>query len=325
VAAQPLRAPCEASFIGEQEATSSPPCRLLDQLVGKVPTLIDSHVTTLSDGRDLGWLELGPTDGWPIFGFHGTPGSRLQMAIDEAAVRRAGVRVIAPDRPGYGLSTFQPERRLIDWPSDVAELADHLGIDRFSVVGISGGGPHAVVCAALLEGRLAAAGIVSGEGPLTDPRIAAEMTRSTKLLTTLARRRSRLLRAFFDVEIAFARRWPSAALDLMSRQLPPADAELLRRPALRSLFEDDVRRSSRTTARAQAQDFELFSKDWGVDLAAITVPVILWQGDDDRNVPPQHARMMHDAMPKSVLHTFEGEGHFLVADRLEEILIALRG
>jgi len=120
---------------------------------------------TLSDGRDLGWLELGVPDGWPIFGFHGTPGSRLQLAINEAAVRRAGVRLIAPDRPGYGMSTYQPGRRLIDWPSDVVELADHLAVDRFSVMGVSGGGPHALACASVLKERVVVAGIVSGADP----------------------------------------------------------------------------------------------------------------------------------------------------------------
>jgi pimeloyl-ACP methyl ester carboxylesterase len=286
--------------------------------------LNDSHVTTLSDGRDLGWIEFGTPDGWPVFGFHGTPGSRLQMGINEAAVCRADVRLIAPDRPGYGLSTLQPGRRLINWPDDVVQLADHLGIERFSVVGVSGGGPHAVVCASLLAERVVAAGIVSGAGPLSDPRIAVDATNSTKLLTTLSRRRSRLLSTFFSVELALARRWPSKALDFMVKQLPPYDAEVLRRSDLRDLFERDVRHASRTAGQAQAQDFELFSSDWGFDLGAITVPVFLWQGDADKNVPPRHAEVMHEAMPESVLREFAGEGHFLVADRLEEILIALK-
>lgn len=284
----------------------------------------DSHVMTLSDGRDLGWLELGTTDGWPIFGFHGTPGSRLQMGINEAAVRRAGARLIAPDRPGYGLSSFQPGRRLVDWPADVLQLADHLAVDRFSVIGVSGGGPHAVVCASLLGERVVTAGIVSGAGPLSDPRIAVDATRSGKLLTTLSRRRSKLLSTFFSIELALARRWPSKALDLMVKQLPPSDAEVIRRPDIRALFERDVRHASRTAGQAQAQDFELFASDWGFDLGAITVPVLLWQGDADRNVPPLHARLMHDSIPNSVLRTFVGEGHFLVVDRLEEILLALK-
>src|SRR6202035_5235171 len=120
----------------------------------------DSHVMTLLDDRDLGWLEIGDPEGWPVLGFHGTPGSRLQLAIDDKPVREGGIRFVLPDRPGYGLSTFQPGRRLVDWPGDVAQLADHLGIERFSVMGVSGGGPHSAVCAALLDDRVVRAAIV---------------------------------------------------------------------------------------------------------------------------------------------------------------------
>lgn len=286
--------------------------------------MTDSHVMTLSDGRELGWLEFGEPDGWPIFGFHGTPGSRLQMGIDEAAVHRAGVRLIAPDRPGYGLSTFQANRRLVDWPTDVVQLADHLGVDRFSVMGVSGGGPHAMVCAAALAERVTTAGIVSGAGPLSDPRIADGMPRSTKLITTLSRKRSRVFRAFTVVQVELVRRWPARALDLMVKQLPPCDADVLGRPDLRALFERDVAHASRTTGRAHSQDFELFASDWAFDLDTITVPVFIWHGEADRNVPLTHAQVMHAAIPNSVLHTFPGEGHFLVADRLEEILLVLK-
>ncbi len=283
----------------------------------------DSHVMTLPDGRDLGWLELGAPDGWPVFGFHGTPGSRLQLALNEPAIRRAGVRMIAPDRPGYGFSTYHTDRRLVDWPLDVSHLADHLGISRFSVMGVSGGGPHAAACAALLARSVSAAGIVSGVGPLSNPRIAADSTLASKALTSLFRRRSAVLGAFFVVQAAFVRRWPSTALDLLAKQLPEADAEVLRRPEVRALFELDVVRASRTAARAQGQDLALFASDWGFDLGSIEVPVFLWQGDADRNVPVRHAHVLHEAIHTSVLRTFEGEGHLLVVDRLEEILHVL--
>jgi pimeloyl-ACP methyl ester carboxylesterase len=283
----------------------------------------DSHVMSLSDGRDLGWLELGNPDGWPIFGFHGTPGSRLQMAINEDAVRTAGVRLIAPDRPGYGMSSFQPNRRLVDWPSDVVELADHLGIDRFSVVGVSGGGPHAAVCAARLADRVVTAGIVSGVGPLANSRFAVGSNTGVRVLTALSRRQSRLVRVLTGAQVEAVRRWPTKAIALMMKQLPPSDVDILNRPELIALFERDARSASRTTGRAQAQDFELFASDWGFEFGEITVPVTLWQGDADKNVPPQHAHLMHEFISNSVLHTFAGEGHFLVIPRLEEILVAL--
>lgn len=109
--------------------------------------MTDTQVMNLPDGRKLGWLDLGEPGGPPVIVFHGTPGSCLQVAAERGAIDLAGVRFIAPDRPGYGHSTFVPKRRLAAWALDVEALADHLGIGRFSVVGYSGGGPHALACA----------------------------------------------------------------------------------------------------------------------------------------------------------------------------------
>jgi pimeloyl-ACP methyl ester carboxylesterase len=260
----------------------------------------------------------------PVFAFHGTPGSRLQFEIEDSPIRAAGLRLICPDRPGYGLSTFQPGRRLVEWPADVAHLADHLGIDRFGVMGISGGGPHSAVCAALLGGRVVSAAIVSGVGPLADPRATEGMMRSNQFLTALARRRSRVLYVALNLQVRALRRWPSRALDLMVKQLPPADVAILSRPEVRELFERDAVRSSRTAGAAAVQDFELFAADWGFDLAAIGIPVHIWQGDADRNVPPHHARLLHEAIPGSVLHEFAGEGHLMAFDHFEDIGTVLK-
>lgn len=285
----------------------------------------DSHVTVLADGRDLGWLELGQPNGTPVFAFHGTPGSRLQMTLDETTIRDAGVRLVCPDRPGYGLSTFHPGRRLVDWPADVAHLADHLQIGPFAVMGVSGGGPHAAACAALLGGRVTAAAIVSGVGPLADPRASEGMMRVNQILTKLSRRRSPLLRVMSSAQVVIARRWPGRAIELMARQMPEADAAIVKRPEVRALFELDVARSSRTTAVAAAQDMELFASDWGFALGQITVPVHLWQGDADLNVPPNHARLQHEAIPGSVLHEVNGAGHLMGIDHIGEILETLKG
>ena len=147
--------------------------------------------------------------------------------------------------------------------------------------------------------------------------------RLNRMLTELSSRKSRVLRLVLALQVAAMRRWPSQALNLLVRQLPSSDVAILDRPEVRSMLMLDAERSSRTAGRAAAQDLELFAADWGFDLGAIDVPVHIWQGDVDRNVPPHHARLLHDAIPGSELHWFEGEGHFMVIDHFEDICHAL--
>ena len=129
-------------------------------------------VLALADGRRLGYAEFGDPSGAPCLYFHFSPGSRLEPAAVFSGVRQPwlrGVRLVSADRPGFGLSDRQPTRTLLDWPGDMAALADHLGIDRFAVLGASGGGAYALACARLLPSRLTAAVVVSGIGPLDRP------------------------------------------------------------------------------------------------------------------------------------------------------------
>ena len=141
----------------------------------------------LPDGRELAWIELGMPDGPPVVVLHGTPGSRYQVAPRAEAIVTAGVRFIAPDRPGYGHSTYHPKRRLADAATDMAHLADHLGLERFSVVGYSGGGPYAAACARFLEDRISSTGLVSSVGFLAKRGSEAGMMGLNRVVTRLAR------------------------------------------------------------------------------------------------------------------------------------------
>jgi pimeloyl-ACP methyl ester carboxylesterase len=283
--------------------------------------MVDTRVMDLPDGRELAWLELGKPKGPPVFIFHGTPGSRLQVAFNEKPVIAAGVRYIAIDRPGYGHSTYQPKRRLSEWPSDVACLADHLKISQFAVMGISGGGPHAAVCARFLPDRVTAAAIVSGVGPFAEKGLeGGDMMGVNRTLTRLAAMSPSALVPVFAVQDFITRRWPEPALRAALRQFPEADAAVLRREDVRAAFMEDARRSAPTTARAAAQDFALFARDWEFRLDEIAVPVHVWHGDADRNVPLSHGRYQASAIPGAVFHECPGEGHLLMADHLEEIL-----
>ena len=280
----------------------------------------DTRVMELPDGRELAWLEAGRPRGRPVFAFHGTPGSRLQVSFDEKAIVAAGVRMIAPDRPGYGHSSFHPGRTVVDWSADVAALADHLKLDSFAVVGVSGGGPHALACARMLPGRVTAAGIVSGVGPMGDPEFDVGMVGFNRGLTFLARQSPLVLRPMFWFQEFSVRRWPDAALRAATKRLPAPDAAMLERADVRAVFFDDAHRPSATAAQAATQDFVLFARDWGFRLQDVTVPCHFWHGDADRNVPIGHGRFMAARVPGGVLHECPGEGHLLYVDHLEEVL-----
>jgi pimeloyl-ACP methyl ester carboxylesterase len=277
----------------------------------------------LVDGRELAWLELGDPSGKPVIGFHGTPGSRLQLVAGEEPVRAAGVRLISVDRPGYGHSTYKPGRTLADWPGDVRQLGDHLGLDRFGVVGVSGGGPHSLVCAALMPDRVAVAGVLSGVGLLGSPGAEEGMMPANVFITKVGRRSTKPLEAIFGVMMRVQRRWPESSVRFMTKQMPAADAEIIRRPSVQRIFVQEAKRASATSAKASAQDFQVFSRDWGFRLEDIGVPVHLWQGDADRNVPFAHAKQMAAAIPGATLHEIAGGGHLASLDRSGEIFATL--
>jgi pimeloyl-ACP methyl ester carboxylesterase len=282
--------------------------------------MADIRIMQLPDGRELAWLEVGKLKGPVVFAFHGTPGSHRQVAGLADAITAAGVRLIAPDRPGYGHSTFHKGRTLVEWTTDVTALADHIGVSTFSVVGVSGGGPHASVCARFLPDRVTAAGIVSGVGPLDDPRASEGMMGMNKALSALSRRSMYLVYPMFGAQTAITRRWPEALLQRADKMLPAADVAVMQRPDVMEMFVEDSRRASATSAMAAAQDFTLFARDWGFRLEDIAVPVHVWHGDADRNVPYAHGQQQAERIPNAVFHACPGEGHLLVVDHLSEIL-----
>ena len=274
----------------------------------------------LPNGRDLAYAEYGDPNGMPVFLFHGTPGSRLQIAPPSSTPLPPGYRLIAPDRPGYGHSTFDPNRRLTDWPADVSAIADHLGIDRFGAVGISGGGPHVLACAHAIARRLLGVACVSGVGPLYTAAAMDGMLPLNRWITRLSRTSAPLLRMMMKLQFNAAQRNPTKLLDTMTKQLPPADQAIVADPEFHAMMADDMRSNSTTMALAAAQDFILFASDWGFALEAIRTPVHFFQGSEDRNVPAQHAELLASMVPGAVLHRYPGEGHFLVVKRLQEIM-----
>jgi pimeloyl-ACP methyl ester carboxylesterase len=285
---------------------------------------VQTRLIQLTDGRELAWAEMGDPDGYPVFAFHGTPGSRHQILVDPAPALAAGVRLIAPDRPGCGASTWQPRRTFAGWANDVAELADHLGVQRFAVLGISGGGPHAAVCARLLSDRVSAAALVSGVGSLAQPGSEAGMMLANRVFARLARNAPAVNDVIFGLIFLVGRRFPERVLPMLVNSMPAVDTAVLSRPEVRSSFVRMLTNASRTAGRAAARDFRLFARDWGFRIEDITVPVQVWQGDVDVNVPVAHAERYAAAIPDAVLHLMPGEGHLMFVDHFEKILRELQ-
>jgi pimeloyl-ACP methyl ester carboxylesterase len=293
---------------------------------GAVLPVAETRVLEPLDGRELSWAEYGQPDGTPVMAFHGSPGTRrLFAAHDEMSLRR-GVRLVAPDRPGYGHSTFDPRRNYETWAGDVGQLADYLGIERLAVLGVSSGGPNAAGCARFLGKRVSACAIVSSPAP---PE-AAVPTSSLPRMTRVVRRGALLLpRAVglgFEVLLRQAQQAPDKAVATMSRALPSWDAAVFNRPEIRQAARDELALwVSPTAGRAAVQDLRLELKPWGFRIQEISVPVSVWHGESDGNVPVASAQYQASAIPGAVLRLVPGVGHMLVHKQFGEILDDLVG
>ena len=281
------------------------------------------NVVRLKDGRLLGYAESGDLAGKPLIFFHGMPGSRLMAKLGAEAAHKLGVRLIAPDRPGYGLSDFKPGRTFLDWPADVSELSGALGIDRFSVAGVSGGGPYAAVCALKMPERLEAAGIISGVGPFDAPDATAGMSRQNRLLFGAARRVPWLVNAPMWLMAQGTRRLGDRAIRFMMRAMPEPDRAVLARPEVMAAFMEDAKEAFRNGGRGAAWEAVMYARPWGFRLEEISMPVHLWQGEVDVNVPPTMGRYQAEAIPNCRASFYPNEGHLLLVDRMEEILGSL--
>lgn len=276
----------------------------------------------LPDGRTLGFAEYGDPSGRPILFFPGTPSGRLFHHPDESIARSLGARVFAIDRPGYGLSDFQPDRTLLDWPEDVVQLADALGIHRFSVVGMSGGGPHAAACAFKIPQRLTAACIVSGMGPLDWPGATAGLPRPRRLSATAAQHAPWLVRPLLWL-VSNPRRNAGRFYEQISAQSAMADRAVLARPEVRAMLVENWAEASRRGLRGYAQEAVLLCRPWGFRLGDLTMQVQLWQGSADAVTPLSMGRCVAQAIPDCRATFLPDEGHSLLFDHWGEILAAI--
>ena len=276
----------------------------------------DTYIT-LSDGRRLAFLDLGAPDGYPFFFFHGAPASRLNVAMLDAALSASGIRVIAPDRPGYGGSSLLPDRKLAAWPNDVAELADQLHIDRFALAGHSSGGPYTIVCAAALGARVNALLVMSG---VTDMGWApawhgfVDSEQGVMRMTDLEA----------AVALCTARFGADGSTFLGSGfQLPIADQKLFADPNAATAVMQNLAEAFKHGIRGYVQDVLIQGTAWTFDPKRIACPALIVHGEGDTLVPLAHSRHTADVVPGATLRVIPDHGHLTIVTALPELAATL--
>jgi pimeloyl-ACP methyl ester carboxylesterase len=276
--------------------------------------VVDDLQLSLSDGRRLGYAEYGDPRGRPLVYLHGFPGSRLAGAVLDEAAHALGVRVLAPERPGLGLSSAQPGRTLLDAAHDLRALAEALGIGRFAVLGESGGGPYALACAHELGDRAGCVAVVGGLGPVSCPGATAGIALKERIGYAIASRAPLLAARALSPVAAYARRWPRQFLRVTRWQLGEADRRVLDGP-LGDLVAADFAEAFRQGSLGVAQDLALLFRPWPFDPGAIRAPVIFFHGAQDRTVAVAVARELARTVPGSQLRIHDQDGHFSLLAR----------
>ena len=264
----------------------------------------------LSDGRTVGFAEYGPKKGSPVLYFSGGNSSRLEgMWFDESAYRNS-VRLIVPDRPGFGLSSFHPNRQLLDWPNDVVELADTLGIGMFSVFGLSGGGPHVLATIYQIPGRVNKAAIVSGTSSPEMPDKFRGMWPPVKIIFITAKKFPKINR-FLLKQMAGFYSDEEQMMKRMKQALPFPDVTLIdERPEVIRIFAESTKEAHRNGVAGDAWEWHLYVSDWQFQLRDILKEVKLWYGKYDQQVPIGMGRYLSEELPNADLIEVDDGGHF---------------
>lgn len=277
------------------------------------------QVYRLQDGRKLSVTQYGCQHGAAVFCFHGTPASQLQFATFDSTAKTLGIRLLAIDRPGYGNSDFEQKRTLVSWPADVSAIADVLKIDNFGLIGIAGGGPYALACAHSLKARLTGVVVVCCNAPGDNSESLADMLPGERIMLNMSYRWPFFAYLLMKTQEIVLRRARSSRLIQFARKLPSPDRQMFDRAEYRSLVRQEAICASKTSAKAAVQDFALY-RDWGFRLEEISIPVELFHGAMDANVPLSHARQLADRLPKGKLHIYPRHGHLSILDERLAIL-----
>lgn len=276
------------------------------------------HSLRSADGsRRLNVAEDGDPGGKPVFALHGTPGSMILYWPHVADASRNGIRLISYDRPGYGGSTPHPGRKAADAAKDVEAIADSLGLERFAVWGVSGGGPHALACAALLPKRIVAAATLAspapypasgldwleGQGEDNVAEFSASLAGPEELGRYLKTQREQLLNAE-----------PEQVTELWESLIPPVDREVFV-GGLGGFLVKNMREGFKSSYEGWKEDDLVFVTDWGFKVSDLALPLLLFQGRQDKMVPFSHGEWLAQHIKGAEARLSDDDGHLTLFER----------
>jgi pimeloyl-ACP methyl ester carboxylesterase len=285
------------------------------------------EIVTLNNGAVIAVSEYGDLRGTPVFFCHGWPSSRTMAELAHEAACALGVRIISPDRPGIRDSPFQLNRRLLDWPPLLNKIANHLGIERFRILAVSGGAPYAYASGWMTPERVEKIAVISGAPPLDELSDPGGLLPIHRRMLALRSKRPRLLRALFHLARPFvAMRMPIRLRPLLLKFLQPCDANVLRESRAFEVCFESARQAWRSSAIGVMTDAEIYAVPWGFPLEEVRVPIALWHGTKDRTFAARLAQEVARRLPDCEFHLVEGAGHYSLPIRyIHEILEDLIG
>ncbi|WP_305095259.1 alpha/beta fold hydrolase [Prescottella sp. R16] len=274
---------------------------------------------TLRDGRAMGFADHGPADGFVVIHAHRTMSCRHDVRAVAPIAAAAGIRLIAPDRPGIGLSDPSPGRTVLDWAADVEELVDQLGVERMGVLGWSMGGQYAAGLGYALAPRISRVAIVAGTLPLTEDGVVQDLCGFDRWYTRMARDHPRIATGWFRALSVAARSAPHRFAKAAARAFGPTDAETITGDP------DDFAAAAGESLRDPAgvvEEYRAWARPWGFDPEDLEVPVDVWWGGADRLVPRKWSSELATRIPNATLNIGSG-GHFMARLHYRAILDSL--
>jgi pimeloyl-ACP methyl ester carboxylesterase len=270
-----------------------------------------------SDERELSVREAGVADGIPVLVQNGTPGSSLLYAPHVADAEAKGIRLFAYDRPGYLGSTRKPGRRVADCVADIEAVCDALGVERFLTWGISGGGPHALACAAGLPDRCVAAAALAPVAPYDAEGLdflAGMGEQNIEEFNAILEGEERHREVLERDRAEFLAATPDQLVEVWQSLLGPADREVAT-SRLASYLLETLREATEASLDGWFDDDVAFTLPWGFELDSIRIPVLHWHGEQDRFVPPAHAVWLAERIPGVESRLTREDGHLTLGER----------